>query len=81
MTASGKHILIIDDEENLRHMLSAMLSRQGYLTDTAANGAEGLQRLRDKIYDFVLCDIRMPEMGARLFWPRRSKTALPRRSS
>ncbi|BCS53477.1 sigma-54 dependent transcriptional regulator [Geobacter sp. SVR] len=67
MTASGKHILIIDDEENLRHMLSAMLSRQGYLTDTAANGAEGLQRLRDKIYDFVLCDIRMPEMGGKAF--------------
>ena len=62
-----QQILIIDDEENLRHMLSVMLARQGYLVDTAANGFEGLQALRDKIYDFILCDIRMPEMDGKTF--------------
>lgn len=60
-------ILIIDDEENLRHMLSVMLSRQGYLTDTAADGAEGLLCAAEKVYDFILCDIRMPEMDGRAF--------------
>lgn len=60
-----KHILIIDDEENLRHMLSVMLTRQGYLVDTAANGALGLERLESTMYDFVLCDIRMPEMDGK----------------
>jgi two-component system response regulator AtoC len=67
MTDARSQILIIDDEENLRHMLSAMLALQGYQADTAGNGAEGLQRLREKVYDFILCDIRMPEMDGKTF--------------
>jgi two-component system response regulator AtoC len=62
-----KHILIIDDEENLRHMLSVMLTRQGYRTDMAANGMEGLRCVAEKVYDFILCDIRMPEMDGKTF--------------
>ncbi len=62
-----KHILIIDDEENLRHMLSVMLTRQGYQAETAADGAEGLRLVREKAYDFILCDIRMPEMDGKAF--------------
>jgi len=64
------NILIIDDEENLRHMLSAMLARQGYKVETASNGLEGLQRLKSSAFDFVLCDIRMPEMDGREFLAR-----------
>lgn len=67
MTEKPLQILIIDDEENLRHMLSAMLERQGYRAVAAANGAEGLQMLREKVYDFILCDIRMPEMDGKAF--------------
>jgi two-component system response regulator AtoC len=70
MTQIYPHILIIDDEENLRHMLSAMLSRQGYRVDTAENGAEGLQRIKDKVYDFILSDIRMPDMDGKEFLSR-----------
>ncbi len=62
-----KHILIIDDEENLRHMLSVMLTRQGYRADTAPDGSEGLRRVREQVYDFILCDIRMPEMDGKAF--------------
>jgi len=67
---NGKHILIIDDEENLRHMLSVMLTRQGYVADSAAHGEEGLMRIRAKAYDFILCDIRMPEMDGKTFLAR-----------
>ncbi|NVN89884.1 MAG: sigma-54-dependent Fis family transcriptional regulator [Desulfuromonadales bacterium] len=63
----AKHILIIDDEENLRHMLTVMLTRQGYLVDSAAHGAEGLDAVRRKVFDFILCDIRMPEMDGKTF--------------
>ncbi len=64
---SQPHILIIDDEENLRHMLSVMLVKQGYLVDTAASGCEALERLASSVFDFILCDIRMPEMDGREF--------------
>lgn len=39
------HILIMTVRENLRHMLSVMLRKQGYLTDTAADGQEALAKL------------------------------------
>jgi two-component system response regulator AtoC len=77
MNGTCFQILIIDDEENLRHMLSAMLSLQGYQADTAENGAEGLKRLREKIYDFILCDIRMPEMDGKSFLARALEERVP----
>ena len=77
MTNIRSQILIIDDEENLRHMLSAMLSLQGYQADTAGNGSEGLQRLREKVYDFILCDIRMPEMDGKAFLARALEENVP----
>jgi len=56
-----KRLLIIDDEENMRHMLSAMFSKSAYHVDTAADGLEGLQRIQQQAYDFILCDIKMPK--------------------
>jgi len=61
------HILIIDDEENLRHMLSVMLRKQGYVADTAVGGEEALDKLTGHVYDYILCDIRMPGMDGREF--------------
>jgi two-component system response regulator AtoC len=62
-----RYILIIDDEENMRHMLSVMLGRQGYRVDLAADGEEGLNCLVDNVYDYIICDIRMPVMDGKTF--------------
>jgi len=58
-----KRLLVIDDEENMRHMLSKVLGKTGYNVETAANGHEGLKMIRDTDYDFVLCDIKMTNMS------------------
>jgi len=55
-------ILIVDDEENIRHMLSMVLGRAGFNCDTAADGLEGLTKLRKRSFEIVLCDINMPRM-------------------
>ncbi len=68
--SGNTHILVIDDEENMRHMLSVMLTRQGYRVDLAADGEEGLKCLMDTVYDYILCDIRMPEMDGTAFLVR-----------
>lgn len=60
-------ILIIDDEANMRHMLQALLSKQGYHVDIAGDGAEGLERSRQHRYDFILCDLKMPVMDGMAF--------------
>ncbi len=58
----AKRILIVDDEENFRHMLSVILIKEGYEVETASNGEEALQKVAASPFDQVLCDIRMPRM-------------------
>lgn len=65
--SAGKRLLIIDDEENMRHMLSALLKKSGYIVDTASDGYEGLQMVNQTKYNFVLCDIKMPNMDGMEF--------------
>ncbi len=55
-------ILIIDDEKAIRKTLTEILSFEGYKIDEAADGEEGLKKFRDKTYDAVLCDIKMPKI-------------------
>ncbi len=62
---SPLRVLVVDDEENLRHLLGLILGRAGYAVSTAKNGREALGRLGDA--DVVLCDIRMPEMDGLAF--------------
>jgi two-component system response regulator AtoC len=57
-----KRILIVDDEENFRHMLSVILKKEGYDIETASNGGEALQKIALNPFDQILCDIRMPQM-------------------
>jgi len=68
-------VLIIDDEENMRHMLSSMLKRDGYSVDTAMDGEEGLAKLVAGAFDYVLCDIRMPKMDGMAFLPAAKASA------
>jgi len=62
-----KTLLIIDDEENMRHMLTTLLTRFGYTVDTASDGYQALQKVSSSQYDFVLCDLKMPNMGGMEF--------------
>src|SRR6266404_3886587 len=55
-------ILIIDDEKAIRKTLSEILSFEGYKIDEASDGEEGLKKFKDKNYDVVLCDIKMPKI-------------------
>jgi len=53
-------ILIIDDKENIRKLLSTSLSGESYEIDEAEDGAAGLAKFREVIYDLVITDVRMP---------------------
>ncbi len=55
-------ILIIDDEKAIRKTLTEILSYEGYKIDEAADGEEGLKKFKEKNYDLVLCDIKMPKL-------------------
>ncbi len=56
------NILIIDDEKAIRKTLTEILSFEGYKIDEAADGEEGLKKFKEKTFDLVLCDIKMPKL-------------------
>ena len=66
--SSQKRLLIIDDEENMRHMLSSLLKESGYRVDTASDGAVAIEMVDRTIYDFILCDLKMPNMNGMEFF-------------
>ncbi len=55
-------VLVVDDEENIRHLLTLLLTKEGYAVTAVENGALALQELAKRDFDAVLCDLRMPEL-------------------
>ncbi len=55
-----KTVLIVDDEFDIVDVLGDLLSSEGYEVITAANGREGLARLRERPVNLVLLDCMMP---------------------
>jgi nitrogen regulation protein NR(I) len=62
MLPSKEQILVIDDEPNLRRVLAAQLSREGYEVHSAEDGEKGLALLREHHIDLVITDLRMPKV-------------------
>lgn len=57
-----KKIIVIDDEGDIRDLLSYNLKKEGFNVQTAANGKEGLDLIVEHKPDLVLLDVMMPEM-------------------
>src|SRR5579871_6296026 len=55
-------ILVVDDEEAIREVISTLLEAQGYQCTICANGRLALEAFRKDTFDLVLSDIVMPEM-------------------
>lgn len=56
------NILVVEDSEKLRHLISMRLKTAGYNVLEAANGAEALETLEEKAIHLIVADIMMPEM-------------------
>lgn len=65
--SNQKRMLVVDDEKNMRHMLTSMLKKFGYTVDTATDGTEALKLVNQDTYDFILCDLKMPNMDGMAF--------------
>jgi len=60
---AGVRVLIVEDEEAVRRPMVRYLTRRGAVVDEAADGVEGLARLRAQPANVILADLRMPRMG------------------
>jgi two-component system response regulator AtoC len=56
-------VLVIEDKDSMREMLSKSLEAEGYEVETARDGEGGLDKAREKKYDVVLADLKLPKMS------------------
>ncbi|MEM2249617.1 MAG: response regulator [Candidatus Bathyarchaeia archaeon] len=70
-------ILVVDDDENIRKVLTTILEEEGYIVDEAENAKKAIEKTKRKIYNLALIDIRLPDMeGIELL--TRMKDTVPR---
>ncbi|HMK93768.1 MAG TPA: response regulator [Candidatus Limnocylindrales bacterium] len=55
-------ILVVDDDENIRNTMKAILEDEGYVVDAAVTGDEAIQKTQQTAYNVALLDIRLPDM-------------------
>jgi two-component system NtrC family sensor kinase len=82
-----RRILVVDDDDDLREVLTTALAREGHCVDGACDGSEALALMERQPYDLVLSDLRMPGtdgpslyemLRTRHHFPVRFATKLPR---
>ncbi len=76
---TNNRILIVDDEEAIREVVSSLLEAQGYQCAAEENGRKAIEHLRSNTRDLVLSDMVMPEMGGLqlLSWVQRHDQDIP----
>ncbi len=57
-----RSVLIADDEQSIRHVLTLVLAEHGYEVRAVADGEEALKELQARPYDVVISDVRMPKL-------------------
>jgi CheY-like chemotaxis protein len=62
MERNNKSVLVVDDDHDLRYLLSIRLISAGYMVYGAANGLEALEQMEKHSIDVVLTDYHMPKM-------------------
>lgn len=63
-----KKVLVVDDDVDIRKVVSKLVEKSGYLTIEAKNGVEGMGKVREDKPDLIILDILMPkESGVRMY--------------
>jgi CheY-like chemotaxis protein len=58
----GMHILVVDDSQDIQFLVKRLLTKNGVIVESAANGLEGVAKATSDSYDVILMDIQMPMM-------------------
>lgn len=64
----GKNILVVDDEPYIRKFLLDVLSAENYNITIAIDGEDALEKVRNKDFDLIIVDLRMPNLSGREFY-------------
>jgi CheY-like chemotaxis protein len=64
----GTRALVIEDEAALGDAVAAALADEGFRPDRAENGEEAMTRIRERHYDVIICDLKMPKVDGMAFF-------------
>jgi CheY-like chemotaxis protein len=64
----GTRVLVVEDELALGEAVAAALADEGFKVDRAGDGEEALARLRERHYDVIICDLKMPKVDGMMFF-------------
>ena len=70
-----KHIYLADDEKNIRELMMAFLSEEGFKVKTFSNGDDLMQACSQQMPDLVILDIMMPGTDGGIRMPRKLEAA------
>ena len=62
MAKKDSSILVVDDEETFRYLLSSLIGTAGYSVDTVVDGVTAINAVQTKLYHVVLLDVKMPKV-------------------
>lgn len=69
-SSNGRMVMIVEDEELVTALVTGILESDGYGVEVAVNGEEALSKVGRAAYDFIVCDIKMPQMNGKEFYRR-----------
>lgn len=61
--ATGKLVLVVDDDDSVREMLEFIVKKEGYRVETAADGEEGVTKAQKLSPDLIILDLMLPRYG------------------
>ncbi len=76
----GAHLLYVEDNHDLREVLSALLAGEGYQVDVAGCAGEGLERLRERRFHLVISDYALPDHTGTWMLKRAAESGLLERT-
>ncbi len=67
MNNGSNTVLVVDDDDDIRFLLTMILEQEGYKVETAADGSEGLAAVKRRMPDLIFLDMKMPVMNGSEF--------------
>jgi response regulator RpfG family c-di-GMP phosphodiesterase len=77
LTADTARILVVDDEKVIREILADFLSMEGYVVHAVEDGVAALEELKQRSYNLVISDLKMPNMGGLELIARITEESIP----
>src|SRR6185295_6943155 len=65
---AGAVVLVVEDEAALGAAVAESLADAGFVVDRAANGEEAMARVKVRLYDLIVCDLKMPRVDGMMFY-------------